>query len=85
MRLIRRRPDITCRQAVDLITGYLDDVLPADVRSRLETHLADCPHCAEYIAQIRAIIAISGHVETDELTPRARETLVRLYRQTQGE
>jgi anti-sigma factor RsiW len=83
MRLLRRRDDITCRQAVELITDYLEGVLSADLRRRLETHLSHCPHCAAYIAQIRATIRASRQIEVDELSPRARRTLVQLYRQTQ--
>jgi anti-sigma factor RsiW len=82
MRLARRRRDITCQQAVDLITDYLEDALPARARADLEYHLSDCPHCTEYLAQLRMTIAATGRVDTEELDPEIRETLIELYRKT---
>ena len=68
-RLARRRHDITCRRAVELITDYLDDALPARRRAELEHHLIVCAHCAEYIVQLKATIAATGRVDSDQLTP----------------
>jgi anti-sigma factor RsiW len=82
MRLTRRRKDISCEQAVELITDYLEDALPSRQRSVLEYHLRDCPHCTEYLAQLRTTIAVTGHVDTEELDPQMRETLIELYRKT---
>jgi anti-sigma factor RsiW len=80
-RFIRRRHDITCRRAVELITDYLDDALPTRQRADLEHHLSVCPHCAEYLAQFRATIAATGRVDSAQLSPEVTQTLVNLYRQ----
>jgi anti-sigma factor RsiW len=82
MRFPRRRNDITCRRAVELITDYLEDALPGRRRADLEHHLSQCPHCAEYLTQLKATITATGRVDTDELSPHMRETLIQLYRQT---
>jgi anti-sigma factor RsiW len=82
MRFPRRRNDIACRRAVELITDYLEDALPARQRSDLEHHLSMCPHCAEYLTQLKIAITATGRVETDKLTPQMRQTLIQLYRQT---
>lgn len=79
--LRRRRRALVCRQAVDLMTAYLDGALDAGDRDRLEAHLADCPHCSEYLAQIRITIDALGHVEPEELSDEALDDLVGLYRQ----
>ena len=50
----RREREIVCRQAVELMSDYVDGVLPERERARLEAHLAGCPHCSEYLAQIWA-------------------------------
>jgi anti-sigma factor RsiW len=76
----RRRQDITCRRAVELITDYLDNALPTWQQVRLEHHLSICPHCAEYVVQLKATIAATGRVDRDQLTPHARQTLIELYR-----
>ncbi|HLF41763.1 MAG TPA: zf-HC2 domain-containing protein [Acidimicrobiia bacterium] len=69
-----------CRRAVELVTDYLEGALTRRERERLETHLAACPHCHEYLEQIRATIAALGRVEPESLAPEVRDELVGLYR-----
>lgn len=76
----RRRRAIVCRQAVQLMAGYLDGALSVRDRIRLEGHLADCPHCTEYLAQLRVTILTLGRVEPDDLSDDALDELVSLYR-----
>jgi anti-sigma factor RsiW len=75
-----RRKDIVCQQAVELVTDYLDGALSRRDRRRFEAHLRACPNCTAYLEQIRITIALTGTVETDDLTPEAREDLSALYR-----
>jgi anti-sigma factor RsiW len=79
----RRRRALVCRDAVALMTAYLDGDLGERDRERLESHLADCPHCSEYLAQLRVTIDTLGHVDVDELSDDAVDDLVQLYRQWQ--
>jgi anti-sigma factor RsiW len=81
--LLRRRRDIVCQQAVELVTDYLEGALSPRDRARFEAHLAGCPHCTEYLEQIRATIAALGRIEPEELAPQARDELVALYRSWQ--
>ena len=76
-----RRRSLVCRQAVALMSDYIDGSLPERDRSRLEHHLADCPHCTEYPAQLRATIEAMGRAEPDDLSDDALGELVTLYRQ----
>jgi anti-sigma factor RsiW len=81
----RRRREIVCRDAVALMAGYLDGALsPAD-RARLESHLAACPHCSEYLAQLRVTIDLLGRADPDALPEEALDELVGLYRRWQAE
>ena len=75
-----RRRAIVCRQAVELVTDYLEDALPRRDRERLEAHLADCPHCTEYFEQFRATIRVMGRIETETLPPDVKDELIELYR-----
>ena len=75
------RRALVCRQAVALMSDYIDDALPERDRARLEHHLAGCPHCTEYLAQLRVTIAALGHADPDQLTDEALGELVELYRQ----
>jgi len=66
------------------MTAYLDGQLDDGDQVRLEAHLADCPHCSEYLAQLRITIDALGHVEVDELPDEAVDDLVQLYRRWQA-
>lgn len=76
----RRRRAIVCRRAVELMAGYLDGALAGPDRIRLEAHLAECPHCSEYLAQIRVTIEMLGRVEPEAFADEALDDLVALYR-----
>jgi anti-sigma factor RsiW len=79
-----RRRQIVCKQAVELVTDYLEGTLSGRDRTRFEAHLRDCPHCTEYLEQIRRTIAAVGRVEPEALEPEARDELVALYRRWQA-
>jgi anti-sigma factor RsiW len=81
LRVWRRRRALVCRDAVALMAAYLDGTLPPSDRVRLEGHLADCPHCSEYLAQLRVVIEVSGEVTPDDLDDETLDELVGLYRQ----
>jgi anti-sigma factor RsiW len=85
LRFRSRPPGLVCQQVVELVTDYLEGSLsPADHR-RFEAHLADCPHCTEYLAQIRETIRLAGRVEPEDLTPAMRTDLTDLYRRWRAE
>ncbi len=79
--LLPRRRDLVCQQAVELVTDYLEGVLPRAERRRFESHLAGCPHCTEYLAQMRATIDLTGRVTPEDLTPQMQDEFIALYRQ----
>lgn len=83
--LLLRRRDLVCRQAVALVTDYLEGSLSRRDRRRLERHLRACPNCSAYLGQIRATIALTGGIEPEELSPEARDDLSALYRQWKRE
>jgi anti-sigma factor RsiW len=67
------------------MAAYLDGALPARDLARLESHLAACPHCSEYLAQLRVTIDALGRVEPEDLSPDALDELVGLYRRWQAD
>ena len=71
---------LVCRQAVALMTDYLEGQLSHRDATRLERHLAGCPHCSEYLAQLRATIDALGRATPDALSSEALDELVGLYR-----
>jgi anti-sigma factor RsiW len=85
VKLLRSR-DIVCRQAVELMTDYLEGRLSRAERRRFERHLAGCPNCTEYLAQIRETIRLTGQTAAPEdVPPPMRDDLIQLYRQWQSE
>jgi anti-sigma factor RsiW len=84
-RLRRRRRALVCRDAVSLMAAYLDGSLDARDAARLEQHLAGCPHCSEYLTQIRATVDALGRVEPEDLSDDAVDHLVDLYRRWRAE
>ena len=78
--ILRRRRAVVCRQAVELVTDYLEGALSARDRARFEAHLAVCPHCSRYLEQMRATMAAVGRIEPEALDPEVRDELVALYR-----
>jgi anti-sigma factor RsiW len=80
MRFWRRRRALVCRDAVGLMAAYLEGALERDDRARLEAHLADCPHCSEYLDQLRLTIEALGHAGPGDLPDEALDELVGLYR-----
>lgn len=78
--LVSWRRRFICRRAVAVASDYLDGTLRPRDRARLEAHLAECPHCREYLAQMRATIAALGRVTPDDLSPAALDELVDIYR-----
>jgi anti-sigma factor RsiW len=70
---------------VELMTDYLEEALPAAGRTRLEEHLAACPNCAEYLAQIRETIRLAGRLTPQDLTPGMTSDLTALYRRWRAE
>jgi anti-sigma factor RsiW len=78
--LFPRRRDLICQQAVELVTDYLEGALSRADRRRFEVHLAGCPHCTDYLAQMRSTIALTGGITAEDLPPQMQDELVSLFR-----
>jgi anti-sigma factor RsiW len=83
MRLRIRRHELVCQRVVELVTDYLEDRLSRAERRRFDAHLAGCPHCTEYLAQLRATIVLAGQITPADLTPPMRAEMITLYRRWQ--
>jgi MFS family permease len=58
--------ELACKQLVELVADYLEDVLSPEMRARFEEHLASCDGCTTYLSQTQQIIA-----ELRDLSPQA--------------
>ena len=50
------RDELSCQEFVELVTDYLEDALPAELRDRVEAHLQVCDGCTLYLGQIRVTV-----------------------------
>jgi anti-sigma factor RsiW len=76
---------LVCRQAVALMSDYLEGNLTERDATRLEHHLTRCAHCTEYLAQLRVTIEALGAATPDALPDQALDELVELYRRWRAE
>jgi anti-sigma factor RsiW len=77
--------EMSCRELVEVVTDYLEDTLPDTDRVRLEAHLAECPYCEEYVAQMRETIEALGELPgTESLDPRTERELLEAFRGWRG-
>lgn len=75
-----RQQGLTCRDLVRLVTNYLEGALPSSDRQRFEAHLGVCPNCDRYMSQFRQTISATGRLGEDDITPEAKEALLRAFR-----
>jgi anti-sigma factor RsiW len=75
--------DLQCIEFVELITDYLEDALPGDLRARIDAHLEICPGCPNAIAQLRTVVELTGELaesDVEDLDPLEREALLSTFR-----
>jgi anti-sigma factor RsiW len=72
--------EMTCKELVEVVTDYLEGSLAEPDRLRLEAHVAECPYCEEYIAQMRQTIEALGELPAEALDPRREAELLEAFR-----
>ena len=86
MRLRHRNDNdpLVCREFVELVSDYLDDMLsPAD-RARFEAHLAECDGCFGYLEDIRHVVTSLHELPQPPADPATYEALLRAFRDLRG-
>jgi anti-sigma factor RsiW len=75
-----RSPDlITCREVVELVTGYLDGALEAREAEAFERHLSICEGCTAYVDQMRTTVDTVGRIREGDVPPETRERLLAAF------
>jgi hypothetical protein len=62
-----RQPAVRCVEFVESVTDWMEGALVDEQNLELEEHLAICPHCTEYVGQLRLATALLR--EADRVTP----------------
>lgn len=73
-------PALNCRELVELVTDYLEGVLPPATTVRFEAHLQTCPHCRLYLDQMRQTIGTLGRLPAETFPPHALDVLLKHFR-----
>jgi anti-sigma factor RsiW len=60
---------VRCVEVVELMTDYLEGLLPPADGARFEAHIAGCVHCTAYLAQMRMTLRMVRDIEPEELDP----------------
>jgi anti-sigma factor RsiW len=76
--------EMTCRELVQVVTDYLEQTLPEADRARLEAHLAECPYCEEYVAQMQQTIHVLGELPAAPIDRARQEELLSAFRGWRG-
>ena len=70
----------TCQELAELITDYLEGVLPAAQHALFDLHIAGCRDCTLYVEQMRATIAVTGRIGAGDVPVQVQTELLAAYR-----
>ena len=54
--------ELVCKEVVELVSDYLGGTLPPADRARFDEHLATCPPCTAYLAQVRTTLDLAAEL-----------------------
>ena len=60
---------MNCRRYKKLFSAYLDGYLSVRKRLRLQEHLEECEHCAEELARVREVVALTNRLPAIQPSP----------------
>jgi anti-sigma factor RsiW len=80
----RRRRTIICQQWVEMVTDYLEGTLPRDLHEAADRHLAGCPHCREYLEQMRRTITVSRRLREEDVPEDVVDALAAAFAEYHG-
>lgn len=79
----RRLLEISCADALELMTDHLDGALSAADAGRMRGHLEHCEPCGVFLDQLRATVRVvheAGPEQEFAVDPERLESLVDLFR-----
>jgi anti-sigma factor RsiW len=79
-RLLARRRELVCRDAVEMVNDYLEGTLAASDRRRLEGHLSDCPHCTAFLEQMRTTVQLTERLVPEDLSDHLQDEFIEIFR-----
>ncbi len=71
---------LTCKEVVELVTEYLENVLLPGLRKQFEEHVADCPGCTNYIEQVQLTVGMLQQLAQEPVFPETKQKLLEVFR-----
>ena len=68
-----------CQEVVELVNEYLGHALTAEDRAAFEAHLATCPPCTTYLAQMRTVLSVATSLAENSLPADVEPQLMALF------
>lgn len=56
---------VDCQELVELVTDYLEGVLPEERAQEVHGHLQECVDCLRYLGQIQLTAELLAHLDDD--------------------
>jgi anti-sigma factor RsiW len=77
--------DISCQTGVELLMDYLEGVVPEDLRTMLDSHVAGCPKCTAFLASYLATPRILRDATAAAIPLELQQSLLAFLRAQRGD
>ena len=77
--------EVSCQTGVELLMDYLEGVVPDDMRTILESHVAGCAKCAAFIASYLETPRILREATAATMPPELQQSLLAFLRAHRGD
>lgn len=74
---------LTCQEAVELVTAYLEGTLLPEMEARFKRHLDTCSGCTLYVDQMRQTLHTLRQLADETLSGEEQRELLQLFRDWQ--
>ena len=74
---------LTCQEAVELVTDYLEEALLPEMEARFKQHLDTCPGCTLYVDQMRQTLHTLRQLAVEATSGEEQQELLQLFRDWQ--
>jgi anti-sigma factor RsiW len=72
--------EITCQELTEVLTDYLEGVMPHEDQARFEAHLAICEGCVTYVQQMRQTIETVRELRPEHVADTVPEDVLAAFR-----
>ena len=72
--------EMTCQELTEVLTDYLEGVMPPEDVARFEAHLEECEGCVAYVEQMRRTIGTVRALWPEQVEATAPDDLLAAFR-----